>query len=125
MHFSIVVKSVDESIRFYMAIAPLFSAVSDMTSGSGERFVDIGVKEGNVFLQLMQPHEISEARIAYMQKRGRASIRIDVDDIDSEVTRLRNLGYVAKEVQTERSFQFATYIDPDGNEITLQSITIA
>jgi predicted enzyme related to lactoylglutathione lyase len=124
LHFSIIVKDATESIRFYNAIAPFIRVVSDMASGSGERFVDMGMPEGNIFLRLVQPHSVSALRMAYLQKKKHVSIQIDVHDLELEINRLHELGYSATNVQIEPSFQIATYVDPDKNEICLQRILL-
>ena len=91
-HVAIVVKDIDESLKFWATALGLeLHHVEDVPSQASKvAFIPVGESE----IELVQPTTEDSGMAAYLEKRGEGShhLCIEVDDIEAKMQELKDAG---------------------------------
>jgi catechol 2,3-dioxygenase-like lactoylglutathione lyase family enzyme len=124
---SIYVSTMDSSIEFYTKLCGL-QVISDVTIGSGQRYVRLGYdaeKAPHILLQLVEPASESDKRVALLPaKKNWASIEFNVEDFLETLAMLEARGMTPVSTNVGHCYEQAEFADPDGRVVTLQRINV-
>ena len=111
--FSLPVADQDRARDFYVETLG-FTLVSDTEMAPGMRWVQVAPPGSQTSITL----------VTWFPTMPAGSIKgtvLETDDLDGDVARLESLGVAVGEIDSQPWGRFATFDDPDGNGIVLQS----
>jgi catechol 2,3-dioxygenase-like lactoylglutathione lyase family enzyme len=111
--FSLPVTDQDRSRAFYVDVLG-FELLADTEMGPGMRWVQVRPPGGSTSITLVTWFET-------MVPGSSKGTVLETDDLDGDVSRLRDLGVaIPGDVEEAPWGRFVTFDDPDGNGIVLQ-----
>ncbi len=114
---SIPVTDQDRARSFYVEALGL-ELVRDMTMGPGQRWVQLRPAGAETSITLVTWFES-------MTAGSLTGLVLETDDLEGDVTRLRDHGVVIDDGIRERPWgRFVEFADPDGNRLILQATAI-
>ncbi len=111
--FSLPVADQDRARDFYVETLG-FTLVSDTEMAPGMRWVQVAPPGSQTSITL----------VTWFPTMPAGSVKgtvLETDDLDGDVARLESLGVAVGEIDSQPWGRFATFDDPDGNGIVLQS----
>jgi catechol 2,3-dioxygenase-like lactoylglutathione lyase family enzyme len=115
--FSLPVADQDRARDFYVETLG-FTLVSDTEMAPGMRWVQVAPPGSQTSITL----------VTWFPTMPAGSVKgtvLETDDLDGDVARLESLGVAVGEIDSQPWGRFATFDDPDGNGIVLQSSAAA
>jgi catechol 2,3-dioxygenase-like lactoylglutathione lyase family enzyme len=115
-HANLVVKDLEETIRFLGTAFPEFRVRGEGTTWRGSRWVHVGT--GQVYLALSQATEApAEPWVPYAGKPGTNHLGFEVDDAEAVRARLHAAGYADSTVPNAHPHRKRVYFrDREGND---------
>jgi catechol 2,3-dioxygenase-like lactoylglutathione lyase family enzyme len=111
--FSLPVADQDRARDFYVETLG-FTLVSDTEMAPGMRWVQVAPPGSQTSITLV-------TWFPTMPAGSTKGTVLETDDLDGDVARLESLGVAVGEIDSQPWGRFATFDDPDGNGIVLQS----
>ena len=115
-HANLVVRDLDETLRFLRAAFPEFGIRGEGTTWSGGRWVHVGNDEAYLALSEAR-HDPAEPWVPYAGKPGLNHLGFEVDDVEAVRARLAAAGYEDSSVPNAHPFRRRVYfLDREGND---------
>ena len=115
-HANLVVRDIDEAIRFLQTAFPEFRIRHDGRDSDGSRWVHIGTFETYIALTGARG-ELSAGHAPYSGAPGLNHLAYEVDDVDGVRGRLASAGYAESTVPNKHPYRKRVYFyDRDGND---------
>ena len=115
-HANLVVRNIDEALRFLETAFPDFGIRGEGKSWTGARWVHVGNDETYIALNEMQA-EPAEKWVPYGGKPGTNHLGYEVDDVEALRARLAAAGYEDSTFPNNHPHRRRVYFhDDDGND---------
>ncbi len=115
-HANLIVRDIDETIRFLKTAFPDFAVRFDGSDPDGTRWVHIGTNDTYIALTA-STSEPDRRWIPYNGIPGVNHLAYEVDDVDAVRERLTSRGYTDTTVANKHPYRKRVYFhDPDGND---------
>jgi catechol 2,3-dioxygenase-like lactoylglutathione lyase family enzyme len=115
-HANLVVRDVDEAIRFIQTAFPTFLVRREGRSWTGARWVHVGTDDTYLALNEAQAKP-AETWVPYSGKPGLNHLGYEVADVEALRTRLKDAGYRDSTVANQHPHRTRVYFnDAEGND---------